>query len=256
LQLGFSGAAQDSHGASATPFKRYEALADFSMDYGMPGKPGYSYARPFDYFNFQVTASSANGFENVMTRGLLLGHDYASGKSYRGVMGLYGSYDYIAPQVFRVSSTALSLGTTGQWWLSKSVALQGTALAGIGYTAVGSNYVGAADNDYHYGLAPQALISSRLIFGDAASFDLTAREYFVSRVAANNNSGARDNIIRTDASFTVRVYRQHAIALKYLLSQRNSSSAALGTRNQSRGTVGIFYTLLGHDRFGAVDWRQ
>ena len=29
----------------------------------------------------------------------------------------------------------------------------------------------------------------------------------------------------------------------------------LGNASQTRGTIGIFYTYLGHDRFGAVDWR-
>ena len=38
--------------------KRNEAPADFSMDYGLPGKPGYTYKRPFDYFTFQATAST------------------------------------------------------------------------------------------------------------------------------------------------------------------------------------------------------
>jgi len=75
---------------------------------------------------------------------------------------------------------------------------------------------------------------------------------FHSHVVASNNNGGHDNIVRTDASFTVRVYRQHGIALKYLLTQRDSSSPALGTRSQSPGTVGIFYTLLGHDRLGAI----
>jgi hypothetical protein len=47
-----------------------------------------------------------------MTRGLLIGKNYEAGPDYRGVWGLYGSFDYIAPQAYRVSSTALSLGTT------------------------------------------------------------------------------------------------------------------------------------------------
>jgi len=42
---------------------------------------------------------------------LLLGRTYEIGADYRGVWGLYGSYDYIAPQSFRVSTTALSLGS-------------------------------------------------------------------------------------------------------------------------------------------------
>ena len=107
-------------------------LADYSLDYGLPGKPGYTYTRPFDYFTFQGTASSANAFENLMIRGLLVGKDYELGPDYRGVFGLYGTYDYIAPQTYRVSSTGLSVGTTGQWWGSKSIAVQGTALFGGG----------------------------------------------------------------------------------------------------------------------------
>ncbi len=73
-----------------------------------------------------------------MIRGLLFGTDYEVGKFYRGIWGLYGGYDYISPHIFRVSSTSLSLGTTFQWWLSQQVALQGSALGGVGYAAAGN----------------------------------------------------------------------------------------------------------------------
>src|SRR5207244_10245786 len=124
---GFSGTAQNRSGTSTTKLSRSEALVDYSIDYGLPGKPGYTYSRPFDYFSFQATTSSANGFENVMTRGLLIGREYDAGANYRGVWGLYGGYDYIAPQFFRVSSTGLSFATTGQCWLSRVLARCGTA---------------------------------------------------------------------------------------------------------------------------------
>jgi hypothetical protein len=253
LQIGFSGSAQNETGTSTTKLKRNEALVDYSIDYGLPGKPGYTYTRPFDYFTFQATASSANGAENLMTRGLLVGRDFGLGETYRGVWGLYGSYDYIAPQTYRVSSTALSLGTTGQWWLSDSIAVQGTALTGIGYAAVGTTR-STAENDYHYGLAPQALLALRFIFGDRASIDLTGREYFVSRVAAGGQGG-HDNIARLDASFTVRIYQRHGISLRYLANRRDASYPIVGDSSQTRGTIGIFYTFLGHERFGAVDFR-
>ena len=253
LQIGFSGTAQNQSGTSSTKLSRNEALVDYSIDYGLPGKPGYTYTRPFDYFAFQVTASSANGFENLMTRGLLIGREYGAGANYRGVWGLYGSYDYIAPQTFRVSSTALSLGTTSQWWLSQDIAIQGTALLGSGYAAVGTTH-SIADNDYHYGLAPQALLALRFIFGNKASFDLTGREYFVSRVGAATRGG-HDNIARLDASLTVPVHGRHGIAIKYLRNRRDAFYPDVGDSSQSRGTVGIFYTYLGHERFGAVDWR-
>jgi hypothetical protein len=253
LQLGFSGTAVNNQGTSTTHLRRNEALADFSLDYGMPGKPGYEYDRPFDYFNFQGTISSANGFENVMTRGLLIGRSYSAGANHRGVWGLYGNYDYIAPQTFRISTTGLSLGTNGQVWLSKSLALQGTALAGVGYAAVGTIRGNEDELDYHYGFAPQVLLSSRLILDDTAAFDITAREYYVTHKGGTNNG--RDNIARIDASLTLRVYHQHAIGLKYLYSRRDATFPDLGSRSQARGTVGIFYTLLGKDRFAAVDWR-
>ncbi len=137
--------------------------------------------------------------------------------------------------------------------MSKAVALQGTALLGAGYAAVGTTH-SAADNDYHYGVAPQALLALRVIFSDRLSLDLTGREYFVSRIAAADRGG-HDNILRADASLTMRVYRQHAISLKYLSNRRNAFYPDFGDSTQTRATLGIFYTWLGQDRFGAVEWR-
>ena len=122
--------------------KRQEGSAEYSITYGLPGKPGYQYKRPFDYFHFEFTAvpnasTVSNAIENVSIRGLLLGAKYEVGDDYRGVWGLVGSYDYLSPQIFRVSTTALSLGTVAQWWFSSAVALQGTALGGVGFGAAG-----------------------------------------------------------------------------------------------------------------------
>jgi len=251
--LAVSGTTQSVSGPS-TKSGRSEVLADFSIDYGLPGKPDYAYKRPFDYFTFQATASTENVFENVMTRGLLYGTDYEAGKRYRGVWGLYGSYDYISPQYFRVSTTALSLGTTGQYWLSDSIALQGTALVGVGYAAVGTIRGNIGENDYHYGVAPQALLALRMIFGEKAAIDVTGREYFVTRTAAAGRAG-HDNIARIDVGLTWRVRKQHAVAVKYLWNRRDATFHNLGDRTQARATVGIYYTLLGHGRFGATEWR-
>ncbi|TAK90555.1 MAG: DUF3943 domain-containing protein [Burkholderiaceae bacterium] len=249
LHLGLSGTLQNEQGNS-TQVKRNEVLADFSMEYGLPGKPGYTYTRPFDYFSFQTTGSSANIFENIMVRGLLVGTDYAVGNNYRGVWGFYGSYDYISPQIFRISTTALSLGTTAQCWLSDAIVLQGTGMLGLGYSAVGTMR-GTSDQDYHYGRTPQALLALRLILGERASLDLTARDYFVGGVAGKGY----DNIARVDLSFTLRVHQQHAISLRYLWSRRDASYPNLADQTQTRGTIGIYYTLLSHQRFGTVDWR-
>lgn len=247
---------EEDHGFTNTETRKETSL-DFSMDYGLPGKPGYTYRRPFDYFNFQFTAVDSKGsFENVMTRGLLYGTDYELGDDYRGVWGLYGSYDYISPKVFRVSSTAGSLGTTGQWWLSRDVALQGTALAGPGFGAAGTTAT-VGQRDYHYGATVQELLALRMIFGNVAMLDATGREYYVgSAGAGSNNSKGTERISRGNVSFTVRVFRHHAIGIQYVESRRNAKYASLPTRAQSEKTFSLNYNFLGDTRFGAVEWRN
>ncbi|HEX2229797.1 MAG TPA: DUF3943 domain-containing protein, partial [Candidatus Binatia bacterium] len=253
VHVGIVRATQDDRDGSRN-LKRHEGIVDFALDYGLPGKRGYTYERPFDYFSFQAAASTAIGFESVSTQGLLFGTDYDVGNNYRGLWGLYGSYSYMAPQIFRLASTALSLGTTGEWRLSDSLALQGTGLLGVGYATVST--IGDTTNERanRYGVAPQTLLSLRLIVGDRASLDLTAREYFVSDVSASRSR--HDNVVRADASITWRIHQQHAVSVRYQLSRRDSDLRELGTRTQDRGTLGIFYTLLGRDHFGTADWND
>ena len=261
LRLGASLAEHQTDQGVGKTVDQPEASADISMAYGLPGKPGYSYERPFDYFHFEFTAiarSGGNAFENIMTRGLLYGTKYSAGDDYRGVWGLYGSYDYISPATFRVASTALSVGTTAQWWLSHSVALQGSALGGVGFGAagtiapVGSPALG--ERDYHYGYTPQGLLALRIIFGQAAMLDLTGREYYVSGTGSDNKTGL-EHIFRGNASFTVRVYGHHGIGIQYVESHRDASYANLPDRHQTVGTVSIAYNFLGDINFGAVEWR-
>jgi len=249
LQLGFSGQTGSASGFSTTRLARNEALGDFLIDYGLPGRPGYHYKRPFDYFSLQATLSSANGFENVMVRGLLKGHEYTAGHRYRGVLGLYGTYDYIAPQSYQVSATGVALGTTGQYWATDKVAVLGTFLLGTGYTAAGATR-SVQPGSYHYGVAPYSLAALRFIFGEACALDLTAREYYVSHVGAATRGG-HENIARVDAALTFRVKGRHGISIKYLGNRRDEYYPDAGDFSQHRGTVGLFYTYLGNDLFGA-----
>jgi hypothetical protein len=249
---------------TAQIYKRQAVSALFTMSYGLPGKADYSYERPFDYFNFELAADTNNAIEAVFSRGLLFGTDYEAGADYRGIWGLYGSYEYVAPQVFRVSTTAVSLGTTNQWWISPHVAFQGSLLAGAGYGGGGvlhgsgvtpAGPLGDGQRDYHYGLTPQALINGRLLLGDRVSLETTARVYYISKVAATESTGTED-IERIDSSLTIRIFKLHGITLRYSESIRNGRYATLPTSHQRLNTVSIGYTLLGHARLGAVDWRK
>jgi len=248
---------------AAQTLQRHVASAMFDMDYGLPGKPGYDYGRPFDYFHFEFGADTTNIFETIFSRGLLYGTAFELGANQRGVWGLYGSYDYFAPQVFRVSSTAVSVGATSQWWLSRTVALQGSAMAGAGYGAggvirgrgvTGASALGEGQRNYHYGATPQELLAARLILGDRAAIDATVRDYYISHVAATESTGS-ENIFRADVTLTVRVHNLHGITLRYAESRRDGRYAHLPSSLQRLGTISIGYTLLGHSQFGAVDWR-
>ena len=219
-----------------------------SMDYGYPGNAGYRHERPFDYFRIESRVS-AEGLEQLSTRGLVAGTDYGAGRV-NGIWGLYGTYDYFAPDDFHFSSTAFSVGTTLQARISDSLVVQSSGLVGGGYAAV--HFVDQPDGlDYHYGLAPQALANVRLIAGRRAALDLTAREYFVSAVGGFG-TGQRDFIFVGDVSLAVRAYRRHALGLTYQLAGRSSHYLALPDQKQARSTVGVFYTFLGSGGFGAV----
>lgn len=224
-----------------------EAAVEFSLDYGLPGKDGYAYRRPFDYFSFQARASNG-GVESLTTRGLVAGASYELGPRYRGIWGLYGNYDYLAPQVFRLSSTGLSLGSTGQWLVSPTFALQGHASAGLGYTAMGT-VRSSAPRDDRYGLAPQVLLALRMVLGNEASVDMTVRKYFAGNIGRSDDHGG-NSVLRGEAAFTMRVQRNHLVSLKYITSRRDSSQFNPNAPTQRRDTIGIYYTYQPSNGFG------
>lgn len=248
-------------------FDRGKSNASITVGYGLPGKPGYEYARPFDYFNFELTVDEVNGVSSVFSRGLLYGTDYGanwgSRDSYRGVWGLYGLYDYVAPNIFRISNTGAALGTTSQWWASQNLAVQSTAMLGVGYAGGGvirgsglraPSPAGEGQRNYHYGVTPESVIALRLIMADRAALDVTGRYYYISRLGATETTGS-ETLHNLDIALTVRVFDLHGITLRYSEATRDGRYAHQADSHQTVGIVSIGYTLLGHERFGAVDWR-
>ena len=257
LHVGGSRVTNDNF-ATANGVKTYAAQVDYAMDYGLPGKPGYSYNRPFDYFNFETALSSSNAVENLTSNGMLLGDHYALGDRVRGIAGIYGGYEYLAPQVFHVSSTSVSIGTTLQWWASERVAVQGGLSGGIGYAAASTilHRVGdpVSDRDYHYGMAPRAAMNLRVIGGDRVSLDVAGRMVSLGRIA--RRQAGRDDISRLETALTWRISGPHAVGLSYVWSHRSAAFPSSVDQRQTLGQFGIYYTLLGRQDFGAVEWRH
>ncbi len=261
VQFGTSATATGHSRLVSSRALRRPSLA-LSMDYGYPGNASYRHQRPFDYFRIE-TSLSAEGVEQLSTRGLIAGADYGADRLV-GIWGLYGSYDYFAPEGFHFSSTAVSFGTTLQASISESLIVQSSGLVGGGYVSAQSptfalsSQTASADNtdqtdgrDYHYRVAPQALANVRLIAGRRAALDLTARDYFISAVDGFG-TGQRDSIFVGDTSLAVRIYRRHALAFTYRLVRRRSDLLALPDHAQTLSTAGIFYTFLGSGGLGAV----
>jgi hypothetical protein len=244
-------------GSSFNSISQLDATMDFGMSYGLPGKPGYAYTRPLDYFDFEISgfARASNPVGNVLLRGLLYGRDYHAGNDYRGIWGLYGSYDYLSPALFRVSTTALSLGTTGQYWMAPGVALQGSLLGGVGFGAAGTTPGISGERDYHYGVTPQGLLALRLLFGDRAALELDGRGYYVSGTGSDDATGS-ETIVRVKTGFNIRVYGRHGIGLQFVESIRDSKYGTQPGKHQSDGSLSLVYTFLGDSHFGAVEWRD
>jgi len=83
--------------------------------------------------------------------------------------------------------------------------------------------------------------------------DITGREYYVSDALGSERG--QENILRGDASLTLRIFDQHGVALSYLVSHRDANYPRIDYRNQTVGTLGLMYVLLGPSGFGAVEWR-
>jgi hypothetical protein len=231
------------------------------MSYGLPGKPGYDYDRPLDYFDFQASflSNTSNPIENVMMRGLLKGSKTGETARSRGIWGLYATYDYISPFLFRVSSTALSLGTTQQVWIIPGLALQGSLLGGAGYGAAGTTTVipstptNEAIRDYHFGVTPQALAALRFIAGDRLMLDLDAREYYVSGLGSDDVHGS-ETIFRGNAGANLRIIGGHTLGVRFVESTRDAKYGKMPNKRFSEGTVTIAYSFLGANQFSAVKW--
>jgi hypothetical protein len=251
LQLGASNPTNSNVGPSLA-IRRREVAADFALDYGMPGKDGYTWRKPFDYFQFHARVSNANGMESLSSRGLLFGAPYSPGRNLRGIAGLYGSYDYLSPQLFRIASTGLSLGSDAQWWLADGLALQGHAAAGVGYTSTGTIRA-RTTGQYSYGFAPQTMFALRLVGGDRLALDLSTRDFFDGKVVSPTGDG-NDRVLRGDASVTYRVSGNHGVTLKYITSRRRFSFANVPETQQRYDSVGLYYTWLPMRGMGAVNW--
>jgi hypothetical protein len=220
-----------------------QAFADVAFEYGLPGKPGYEYDRPFDYFRFDAGLSTEKDalVERVTSRGLLAGEKYGEG-DVAGVSHL----PRVLVRALRGHDRAMA---PGRGLRVPGYGARRRGLRRRGERRPGPRRARLPLRDHAAGA--EALIGVRFVLGELAMLDVEGRDYFVSDLASDGGDGS-ENVARVDASLTFRIAGPHAVGIQYVGSWRDARYSDLPDRDQSVGTVSLFYCLLGDDDFGVV----
>jgi hypothetical protein len=219
-----------------------------TLTYGLaPGE--WEFEAPFDYFDIGadlVINKSANGRNasgNFSIHGLLAGAKYGSGAA-RGLWGLFGTYDYITPEAYRVSSSAFGIGTTGQLPLGGNFVLTGAAILSLGYGAGGTLQEDLEGNrDYHFGVQGVAYLDANLIFRDALSLHVGARQYYISgKVSPEPDTW--EEATWASANLTWRIFGPHAVGASWTGARRKAYYPTQADIFSRSNQFGLFYTLV------------
>jgi hypothetical protein len=176
--------------------------------------------KPFDHFDFvgSIVARDGDPWLVLQVRGLLKGDDYGGGAS-RGFWGLWGLYDMTTLQLFRVSTSAVGFGTTGQWAAANGLALQGTAIVAGGFGAAGAREASELTPDYHYGLGALGILEAKIIAADRGVVRVSARQYHIGGWVSPESRG--DEIVSYQTfGATLRVIGRHAVGLEVTRARR------------------------------------
>lgn len=119
------------------------------------GAPDEEFSAPFSHFDLSADLSidRTQVVGDFTVRGLLWGRGYRLGPLH-GLAGVFGSYEYVAPRIFRASSVNVGGGSIAHVDVGKQTAIELTAVvSGIPFGAGGvvqqSEVVGG--RDYHVG---------------------------------------------------------------------------------------------------------
>ena len=181
------------------------------VTHGLP-VPGWSLRRPFDHFDLSlVLVLAATPWFQLTLRGLLVGGSFESGLS-RGMYGLFGVFEALAPPVFRTATSALAFGVTHQWAHPTGLALAVTGLGGLGFGAGGPDRRTEAERDNHFGLDAVLLAEARVFAADRGTLSVAFRQHFIGGAVSEDARGS-EWIGYLLATARVRVWDGHALGV-------------------------------------------
>jgi hypothetical protein len=213
--------------------------------YGIPGTADLSLEKPFDHFEASGSLSltgdiTAQPTASLLIRGLVLGDTFKLGDEPGGLWGLFTSYDFIAPAVFRVQGWGIGPGAAlAKRW--GSFELHGTAVAEFLPWSGGGSTIPLGVRDYHYGPGADAVLELRGHFGDRVIARLEGRQYWISGAYARGES---EMVSYGKIETTVRLYDIHGVAAALDWSHRQASYPFQPDIWQRASVFALYYTLL------------
>jgi len=234
----------DAPGSRNTDVGPWASLSA-NIIYGIPGTPDLSLSKPFDHFEVSASFSftsdiTSTATSTLLVRGLLIGETIGPGGDEGGLWGLFTSYDFVAPAVFRVTGFGLGPGVAlmKRW---DTFELHGTGVAELLPWAGGGSTIPLGVRDYLYGPGAALALELRAHFGDRVILRLLGRQYWVSGLYAR---GSSEDISYGKAQATVRIYGMHGVSGGIDWGRRRAGYSFDSDIFQRASVATVYYTLL------------
>ncbi len=214
--------------------------------YGVPGTPDLSLSHPFDHFTLFTSVTFANDrgiyvpSAKLMIRGLLLGETISPGASLSGLWGLFASYDFIDPSVFRIACFGAGPGVSmmKRWG---SFELHGSAVGQLLPWSEGGSTAPPPYKDYRYGPGADLILELRAHVGDRVIARLEAREYWISGAYER---GKWEDVSFAKAQLTVRIFGANAVSGALEWGHRQARYPFQQDFWQRTSVASLYYTIL------------
>lgn len=218
------------------------------------GAPDEEVSGPFSHFDIAADLSidRTQVVGDFTVRGLLWGRGYRLGPLH-GVGGLFGSYEYVAPRIFRASSVNLGGGSVAHVDVNPQTAIELTAVVsgipfGAGGTVTPGEVVGS--RDYHVGPGVHLEAEAGLINERFGFVNLGVRRWNLFGGVYTQPAG-HDAITYFHLNAFVRTGRDALIGLEFVRALRDSRFADEDV-NQSLTQVRLVVCWLFSGELGIV----
>jgi uncharacterized protein DUF3943 len=214
--------------------------------YGPPGDPRTEFEHPFDHFDLVAAyAARPDPIATLHARGLLAALPY-EGERTRGLWGLYLSFDLATPRQYRISSSALGVGTSGRYAVTPGIAVDATAVASgifLGAAGVVPAAPDGAGRDYRFGPGAQAVFEAQVLAGDRATVGCSVRHWIL--LGAGEARGTEEHVAHLGASGLVRLWGRHALGVEATFTSHTTAEAGGPGVEEHGRIIRAYYALVG-----------